>query len=142
MTLNERIASIDGLTGRVHSAAMLSDLLARNALPQVAPAAFVLPLGFRCSKPDVSAGLYRQSIEHLVGVLLVVRSASDATGAAGLVDLDPLIKAVIEKVAGWVPGEDAIGEYFCVRGELVGMPAGTLLYQLDFAIEDQLRITT
>ncbi len=36
--------------------------------------------------------------------------------------------------------DEAVGVYRLSRGELVSLSAGTLTYQLDFAIEDQLRI--
>lgn len=137
--LAERIALVPALAGRVLPAAKLSELIARNQLGQAAPAAFTLPLGVRGGQADAVTGLYRQEVEWLEGVLLVVRAAGDATGAAGLVQLEPLITAVIEAVAGWAP-EELIGVFRLVRGELVSLSTGTLTYQLDFAIEDQLRI--
>ncbi|RIA44046.1 hypothetical protein DFR49_2282 [Hephaestia caeni] len=129
------------LAGRVHSAAKLSEVMQRNQLPQVTPAAFVLPLGLQGGAADAVTGLYRQSVSHVVGVLLAVRAAGDATGAAGLATLDPLIDAVVGGIAGWTPDDDTIGVFTLSRGELLSLSAGTLTYQLDFAIEDQLRIT-
>lgn len=137
--LAPRLAEIPALAGRIHSAAVLSTLMKSNGLPQVCPAAFALPLGIGGGQPDAATGLYRQPVEWLDGVLLVVRAAGDATGAAALVQLDPLITATIEAICGWGP-DDMPGVYRLVKGELVGLQAGTLTYQLDFAIEDQLRI--
>jgi hypothetical protein len=133
------VGGIPALAGRVYGAAKLSELMARNALPQVCPAAFTLPLGLRGGQADAVTGLYRQAIEWLEGVLLVTRAAGDATGAAALDQLEPLITDVINAVAGVGP-EDGFGVYVLRRGELVSLQQGTLTYQLDFAIEDQLRI--
>lgn len=140
--LAERLEAVPAIAGRIHPAAKLSELMARNQLPQMCPAAFVLPLGLRGGEPDVLSGLYRQPLDRLEGVLLVVRAAGDATGAAALVQLEPLIDATIEAIAGWAPGDwdDGFGIYRLVRGELVSLSAGTLTYQLDFSIDDQLRI--
>lgn len=138
--LADRLATIPTIAGRVHPAARLSELMRTNQLPQVCPAAFVLPLGIRGGTPDAVTGLYRQPIERIEGVVLVVRAAGDATGAVALQQLDPLVEATIEAVAGWAPSDDAFGTYRLSRGELVSLAAGTLTYQLDFAIEDQLRI--
>lgn len=137
--LDARLATIPALAGRIHEAAKLSELMARNALPQVCPAAFVLPLGLRGGPADAVTGLFRQSVEWLEGVLLVVRAAGDATGAKAAAQLRPLIDAVIAAIAGW--GEpDGFGTWVLRKGELVSLSTGTLTYQLDFAIDDQLRI--
>lgn len=138
--LDARLATIPALAGRIYGAARLSSLIGSNGLAQVCPAAFVLPLGVAGGRVDAVTGLYRQEIEWLEGVLLVVRAAGDATGAAGLQQLDPLIADVIAAVAGWAPGNAVDGTYRLAKGELAGLDKGTLTYQLDFAIEDQLRI--
>lgn len=139
----ERLSSIAGLAGRIYGAAKLSQLMASNQLAQVTPAGFVLPLGLVGGRVDAATGMFRQGIERLTGVLLVVRAAGDATGAAALMTLEPLIDAVIGRMCGWSPDSNAVGgDYRLARGELLGLATGTLTYQLDFAIEDQLRITT
>lgn len=138
--LAERLETIPVLAGRVHGAARLATLLSTGGLPQVTPAAFVLPLGIRGGTPDAVTGLYRQGIDRLWGVLLAARHAGDATGAAAHADLEPLIEATIAAIAGWGP-DDAFGTFRLVKGELASLSAGgALTYQLDFAIEDQLRI--
>jgi hypothetical protein len=137
--LDPLVATVPALAGRVHSAAKLSELMRNNALPQVCPAAFVLPLGLRGGRADVVTGLFRQEIEWLEGVLLVVRAAGDATGARAKAELRPLIRAVIMAIAG-TAGPDDFGTWVVRKGELASLFAGTLTYQLDFAIDDQLRI--
>lgn len=133
-------ANVSALSGRVDSAAALSDLLRRNALPQHTPAAYVLPTGFRGGKPDIISGLYRQRLEESVAVLIVVRG-HDRTGERALRELRPLLLEVIGKVAGWQPSgfED---EFHFARGSISNVSTGTIAYQLDFVISDQLRIPT
>lgn len=134
-----RIAAIvPSLTGRVEGAAQLADLMARNALPQVTPAAFVVPLGLQGGAVSAATGLHIQMCEEVVGVVIALRSFS-ATGGEAMPELDALIRAVVHAVAGWAPG-DAIGAFRLLRGGLLSMRTGTMLYQLDFALPDQLRI--
>lgn len=135
--LADRLATIPALAGRIRPAEELSELMKNNRLPQVTPAAFVLPLGLRGGAADAATGLYRQQVEWLEGVLLVVRAAGDATGAKGGTQLRPLIDATIAAIVGWSEG---FGTWVLRKGELVSLSAGTLTYQLEFALDDQLRI--
>lgn len=135
----ERLGLIPELVGRIHPVGELADILARGTLAQATPAAFVLPLGIRGGRADAVTGLYRQNIERLVGVVLAVRHVNDPTGALAKAALDPLIDATIGVLAGW-GDDDMIGVFTLARGELAGIDKGTITYQLDFAIEDQLRI--
>lgn len=137
--VSDRLAMIPALTGRIHPVAKLADLMERGGLAQATPAAFVLPLGLRGGAATAAAGLYRQNLERFVGVVLAVRHVGDATGALAQAALDPLIDAVIGMLAGWGT-DDMIGVFTLSRGELAGIDKGTITYQLDFAIEDQLRI--
>lgn len=138
--LAEWLAEIPEFGGRIHDAARLSSLMERGTLAQVAPAAFVLPLGLVGGNADAAAGMFRQQVEWREGVLIVVRSVGDPTGAAQLIQLAPLIRKVIDAVAGRSPDEGAFGVYTLLKGELVSLGGGALSYQLDFAIDDQLRI--
>lgn len=139
-TLADRVAMVATFAGRVHGAGKLSALQAQNALPQVCPAAFILPLGIAGGKVDAVTGMFRQHIEYLDGVLLVLRGVNDPTGAATVQQLEPLVMNVIAQIVGWGPDDNRIGgTYRLAKGELISLSAGTLTYQLDFAIEDQLR---
>lgn len=126
------------LSGRIEGAAEFAALMRQNALPQVTPAAHVLPLGLRGGQAQTGAGAFRQEVEEVVAVLITLRAHS-RTGREVLPDLDALIRKVIDVIAGWGP-DDAIGVFRLARGQLVTMSAGTMLYQLDFALTDQLRI--
>ncbi|NML88349.1 hypothetical protein HHL26_04620 [Sphingobium sp. TB-6] len=140
-----RLADIAALERRIQPAASLSELIAQNRLPQVTPAAFILPLGLRGGRADAATGIYRQSIAEMLGVVLILRSAGDATGAKSADALTPLRNAVIDRIVGWAPtsgwnGSETIGVFTLSRGELISMSAGALVYQLDFSVDDQVRI--
>lgn len=134
--LDARVAT---LSGRVSSAAELADLMRRNALPQVTPAAHVLPAGIQAGRDEVVTGLYRQSIDRVIAVVITVRS-HDASGARALAGLDVLIDEVITAIAGWGPA-GAMGVFRLSRVPPPDIAAGTLVQEVSFAIPDQLRIT-
>lgn len=137
--VKDRLEAIPALAGRVQGAAKLAELTQRGAAAQADRAAFVLPLGLRGGQADATAGLFRQQIDQLVGVVLMVRNLGDATGEKAAGELEELVDDVIRAIAGWAPDE-AIGVFVLVKGELISIAAGTITYQLDFALQDQLRI--
>ncbi|WP_425230204.1 phage tail terminator protein [Sphingomonas sp.] len=135
-----QLASVAAIAGRVHGAAKLAQLTEQGQLAQAGVAAFVVPLGLGGgAASDGSGGLYRQSIDRLVGVILAVRNLADGTGEAGWVELEPLVEAVIVMLAGWDP-PGTLGSLRLAKGELISINRGTITYQLDFAVADQLRI--
>ncbi|PWE29967.1 hypothetical protein DDZ14_16120 [Maritimibacter sp. 55A14] len=131
---------VPDLAGRIEGAAELADLMRRGALPQVTPAAHVLPLGLRGGNVDTGSGLYRQETQEAIGVVITWRSYNAAAGVA-LADIRTLVGGVIGAIAGWAPA-GAIGDFRLMRGQLVSMSAGTIVYQIDFSLTDQLRIAT
>lgn len=135
----ERIAArVPVLTGRVEGAAQLADLMARNALPQVTPAAFVVPLGLQGGAVSAGGGYHVQPLEEAIGVVLVLRSHS-ATGGEAQGELRDLVMAVAQAIAGWGPA-GSFGAFRLLRGGLLSMRTGTCIYQLDLSLTDQLRI--
>lgn len=126
------------LAGRIGGAASLAQLMAQNQLPQQQTAAQVISTGLSGGAPDAAAGLYRQSFDETITVILTFRHAG-ATGALVLERLDEVKMAVICAIAGWEP-EGAMSPFRLVRGQVVNMAAGTLIYSIDFALGDQLRI--
>jgi hypothetical protein len=132
-------AKVPDIAGRIQGAAELADLMRNNRLPRQTPAAHVVPVGLRGGAPSASAGFYVQELSETVGVVLTLRS-HDATGARALTQVDQLIRAVADAIAGWAPGAET-GVFRLERGRLASMSAGTLVYQIDFTITDQLRIT-
>ena len=128
------------LSNRVEGAAHLAQLMAANQLPQHSAAANVIASGLSGGAADVGAGLFRQPYDETVTVYLTFRNVQGSGGNA--LDLFDEVKwAVIEALCGWAP-DGVIGVFRLVRGQVVNMATGTLLYQIDLAIGDQLRITT
>lgn len=145
MLVDEAIARIEArcpaLAKRTRGAAELTGYVKRGSLPNVTPCAFVLPTGLRAVAPDAATGVFRQGVDELIAVVLVVAAAGDDTGARALPSIDALIDEVVSAICGWVPG-DQVGVFRLERGQLLSLAGGTVIYQLDFAIEDQLRISS
>ena len=128
------------LTHRVEGAASLAQLMAANQLPQHTPAAHVIATGLAGGAPDAAAGMFRQPYDETVSVYLTFRNVQ-GTGGNALDLFDEVKWAVIEALGGWAP-EGVIGVFRLVRGQVETMATGTLLYRIDFAIGDQLRIAS
>lgn len=126
------------LQGRIEGAAHLAQLMASNQLPQVTPAANVIASGLAGGSADASTGYFVQSVDETVTVYLTFRNVLGPGGNA-LELFDQVKWSVIEALCGWAPDEP-VGVFRLVRGQVVNMATGTLLYQIDFAIGDQLRI--
>lgn len=143
--VQDRLSDITDLAGRIQPGASLSELMARGQAPQVTPAAFVLPLGLRGGSVTAMANLFAQDIVETLGIVLFLRGAGDATGGRLTDKLTPLRNAVIRAIVGWAPQSDwlageTVGVFRLARGELISLSAGLLVYQIDFALDDQLRI--
>ncbi|RJG46439.1 hypothetical protein [Mesorhizobium sp. DCY119] len=131
--------AVDPLKGRVEAAAEMSELIRRKALPQASPFAFVLPLGLHArSEGDASTGAFTQMVDEVFGVVLFVRASGDITGGKAMPTIDATVWAIIDAVCGWGPDE-AIGVFHLRRGQLLSVEAGAVIYQLDFALQQQVR---
>lgn len=131
--------SVPDLENRVEPIVELAAAMNSGRLPETANA-IVSPAALRGGASDVGAGIFTQPFVEAVSVLLIAR-VYDQTGRRALAALRPLIMAVVEAVAGWAPG-DQVGVFSLVRGGVVSLQKGVLLYQIEFAIEDELRITS
>jgi hypothetical protein len=121
----------------VEGAANMAALMASNGLPQQTPAAHVVTLGIQGGDEEAMAGAFIQSVTEVVGVIVTWRMVVQTDRAVA--DVETLIDAITQAVAGWEP-EGAMAPFRLLRGQLVTMNKGTLVYQLDFAIPNQLRI--
>ena len=128
-------AEVADLGGRVEGAAAVG----ANGVPENVTA-LVMPLGLVGARADTGTGVFVQEFRETVGVYLIARS-HDRLGKKALQRLRPLILEIIETIAGWAPS-DEVGVFELSRGALKSMAKGTLIYQIDFSINDQLRITT
>jgi len=133
--LSSEVAELDN---RTYGAADLADLTRRNALPQHTPAAHIIPLGLVGRAADAGAGAFTQMIEEAFAVILTVRNHTPA-GKRAMADLRGLIRRIVNAIAGWAPDEE-VGVFRLTRGSIVSSNAGTVIYQIDFSITDQLRI--
>lgn len=133
-------AQVPALAGKMGNAGQFALLVERNQMPQHSSAGFVLPGGLQGGATSAISGLFTQGFSETVIVVLASRVANDPTGERATDELTPLVRAVIEAVCGWGP-DTAPGIFTLGSGELVGTQSGTLVYQLDFQLSDQLRIT-
>ena len=140
-----RLADVAGIAGRIQPAATLSELIARGLGPQGGDSAFILPLGIRGGPEEAMAGLFKQDIAETLGVVLMIRAVGDASGAKSADRLVPIRNAVISRIVGWSPPSEwlageTVGCFRLSRGELISLSSSLLIYQIDFALTDQLRI--
>lgn len=133
--LKSRVAD---LNQRVEEAAYLAELLRQNRAPQGA-LAVVIPNGLQGGLADAASGMFLQAITETFAVLLFA-DAHDQTGKRALDRIQPLIRQVVEALVGWAPN-DELGVLELRRGTIVSMTGGRLVYQIDFSINDQLRVT-
>lgn len=132
------------LEGRVEGAADLVQIRAENRLPQSPVAAHVVANGLTGGAPSAGAGAFIQNFDETVSVLLTFRNLQ---GLGRGLDLYDTVKwAVITALCGWAPtgqaGDETVGVIRLARGQVLSQDAGTLIYQIDFAVGDQLRIFT
>lgn len=134
-------ANIAALAGHVEFVADLSALVEQGVLPQAATSAFVVPLGFDDQGGGTSAvGIHVQNLMDSIGVILIVKSPGDAKARSALPKIDVLVADVIRTIAGWAP-DNAKGAFEVKRGRMVSVIAGAVIYQLDFSLTRQVRIT-
>lgn len=125
---------------RFGSAADFAAVVANNRLPTTTPIAYVLFSGLQGGKPSASAGIFLQSYDEVLTVILADRITADPTGDKALKDIAPLVAKVVEAVCGWGP-DDASGVFVLRGAELVGAKDSQLIFQIEFTLDDQLRIT-
>lgn len=126
---------VPALGQRVLGAGDFAALVARSQLPQVTPAAAVLPLGLRGGETAADYSRFRQIVTRRVAVVLVVR-LPDQVGARAPDDIEALAEAVVAALAGWTPAETTPGVLRLEAGELRSVAGGTLVYDLTFALHD------
>jgi len=129
---------VPDLGGRVAGAAALAQMMAQNGLPQVTPAAHVLPTGIMGGRETAQTGMYRQEIERLFAIVLSVRS-HDGSGSRALGTVEALIEAVVLALAGWTP-DPATGGFRLKRVALARFAEGMAVYEITVGLPDQLRI--
>lgn len=132
-------ARVPALEGRLGNALQFAALVDRDQAPTTTPAGFVLLGPMIGGAADVATGLFRQAFRETVSIVLFDRHAGDPTGARVIDHLTPLVRAIVEAIAGWGP-DDCPGVFVLDRVEPVGVLQAAMLIQLDFSLDDQLRI--
>lgn len=129
---------VPDLESRIEGAASWTQIKSTRELPQRTPAAFVLPIGRTGGAVTAATGMFRQDVTSAIAVVVVVRS-NDALGKRGLDRLESLLSCIETAICGWQPE----GEMDCFalrKGELLASQNGTVIYQIDFTLPQQLRI--
>ncbi|MBN8294733.1 hypothetical protein JI664_22375 [Rhodobacter sp. NTK016B] len=129
------------LSGRVYGAAALAALMKDNQVPKVTPCAHVLPTGLTGRKPaDAATGAFVQSYDYGFAVVLSLR-AHDALGERLVLDeVLPQIVEIAKALVGWTPDPDTAGVFEFRQARLASFARGVAIYELTFALQDQLRI--
>ena len=122
----------------VDGAASFTTLVSRNAMPANTPAAHVLLGTLRGGTSDAMTGVFTQSVTEGISIILTLRP-NDRLGSRAIEPIEGLKNDVIAALAGWAPGEE-VGVFALVSGQPVSFANGLLVYRLDFALADQLRI--
>ena len=125
--------------GAVEGAVELSALMAAKPQARPKPMAHVVPTGLRATGGEASAGAFTQMVDQVFAVFLTLSTVNDPTGAKAQASLDALILEVILALAGWGP-EAAVGVFRLLRAAPLKIEAGVIVYTIEFAISDQLRI--
>lgn len=142
-TVQDRLkTTVPALRNRVSAAADLMALLRENALPPVMPAAFVVPSGFDGGEPEAATHVFRQPRRDVISVVLVVSATDDPKAARALAPIDELIEATLRTLCGFAPDANAPGVLYALRGRLASFVSAALFYQIDFALQNQVRIVT
>lgn len=125
--------------GRIHAASNLAALMQSGQATQPVLRAHVLPADLAGREVPSASGAFIQNVDRGVAVLISL-PVYDGTGATAATDIEQLIASTVAAIAGWSPG-DTPGVFRMRQGRLLSLAGGTILYQLDFIIPDQLRIS-
>lgn len=137
----ERLADrVPELRGRLYAAADLQAILSGAAAAPQGVSAHVLPAALSARGGESAAGLFTQIVDEVVSVLVVYRHAG-AAGERAAPEIRDMRMRIIAALAGSAP-DDTAGDFVFRAARLQPpLPGGTLLDQIDFSIQDQLRIT-
>lgn len=132
--LKDRVPALRSIGVALDLAAVLDGKLA----DQTGPSAWIVGMGARGGRPDISAGAHVQEIIETVGVILTLRSIDNRAGDRTEDLLEELKAAVRAALAGWGP-DDAFGVFALSREGLAAFKPGHIAYALEFTAADQLR---
>lgn len=134
-----RLKAMAPSLGEVEGAVELSALMAAQPQARARPSAHVVPTGLRAQGGEAMANAFTQMVDHLFAVVLTITTVNDPKGTKAQASLDALILEVIQALAGWAP-DTAVGVLRLVRGAPLKIVPGVIVYSIEFAVTDQLRI--
>jgi hypothetical protein len=131
-------AGVPDLGNRVEGAGALAALSKSGGVPQAGLVAYVVPTGIAGGKAFPLTGIYRQAIDRLISVLLVINTGHAQGGSLGD-RMEALTLAIINALVGWQP-EGATGVVTLRRAQLIDATGGVYRHEITFAAEHELRI--
>jgi hypothetical protein len=137
-TIQRIEARVPDLVGKIRGATEFAALVASNDIRQVTSGAYVLAMSLAGGQARASTGAFVQDLEEGLSVVLTQR-AEDPLGGAGRDWIITQRDAVIAALAGWVP-TGSPGPMRLRRGQMLNVARGLLVYQIDLAVANQLRI--
>jgi hypothetical protein len=135
----ERLQALVPELGKVGGAIELAALLASKPQPRAKPLAHVMPMGLKGGALQNGTGDFTQDIDVAFTVFLTFSAVADPRGQKVAVDVHALQTSVLEALCGWGP-EDAVGVVRLLHAAPIDLRPGALVYAIEFAIQDQLRI--
>ncbi|MBW7968119.1 hypothetical protein [Bradyrhizobium sp. BR 10289] len=132
---------VPALQGRVDDIAVFAALVEAGALPEHEVCAFVAPLGLDASAGQSAVNVHTQSFEETIAVIIAVKARGDVKAKKALPTIGQLKDDVMNAVTGWAPNNN-VGVFNLRRGRLLSALKGLVVYQLEFALLDQLRIVS
>lgn len=135
-----RLRAMAPSLGDVQGAVELTALMAAKPQARSKPIAHVVSTGMRAMGGESSAGAFTQMLDQVFTVFLTLTTVNDPKGTRAQGALDALILEVITALAGWGPS-GAVGVLRLVRSTPLKIEPGVIVYTIEFAITDQLRIS-
>lgn len=136
--LRDQVAGLAAVQGVADLAAAL------KSAPQIhgRPLAYVAHLGMQGGPARAVAGAYVQDLDTRIGVYVFFPSVSDPTGGRGQDEVGQVLAAILAALCGWVPEPNCPGPLRLWRQQMADLRPGLIAYEIIFAVQDQLRITT
>lgn len=129
-------AMVGTLGGRVYPASDYLRLTQTGGEPQNTPAVFVIPTGGQAGQSQGMVGGYRQPLDRLWSLILVIRS--DAAGGRAIDQADQIIDALVDAMTGW-DGGGLVGQFVLRRWQVIRSPPGSLAWEITLSIQDLIR---
>ena len=133
-------AQVPELAGKLQGAADWAEAIERTTVPDHPFFGYLVPTGFQGREPSAAVGRFIQSLDVRLSVVLGFRSRS-ATFERSLTDIDDKLQAVMTALCGWSPEADTPGVFQVESGAALDFRQGAFLFQLNFTVLDQLRVT-